>query len=300
NSSSDSDPTVSSFGSSLFKAPSLSRISPWTARALFDRGAVRSNFSPSFALISSRVIFSCACFLWKTRRKWRANGRWFVEGQPFLGRLTGHAREREFDNDHFRQSGICSFQVPKNKQEALYRTILLAALIRSSKMSPTKKKSSSVKDSSRLVNERSASSFGLRSLKEVVAELEANQKPDIQPQNLAARNAPTPTPPPTNATPSPEDLPLYVRNDPGFRCLTDQLARVRAERRVHEDFKRRLAEAEEEEKRARREKKASAAKKTTGGWVRAFDGEANAEYFYNESTGEASWLPPPTNEGSSS
>ena len=82
-------------------------------------------------------------------------------------------------------------------------------------------------------------------------------------------------------------------------CLSDQRARVRAERGLFEDFKRRLAEAEEatrreaDQKRAREREKEATANNTKGNWVRAFDDEANAEYFYNEVTGEASWLPPP-------
>ena len=148
----------------------------------------------------------------------------------------------------------------------------------------------------------SASSFGLHSLKEVVAELEAKQK---SPPPSHPPFPPLPPQPPnsiqTKISRSPEELPLYVRNDPGFRCLTDQLARVRAERKAHEDFKRQLADAEEEScqvrsNAARREADEKKSEEATGGWVRAFDDEANAEYFYNQTTGEASWLPPP-NEG---
>lgn len=135
-----------------------------------------------------------------------------------------------------------------------------------------------------------ASSFGLRSLKEVVAELEAKPpSPSIPPTNI---------PPPSTSSSAPKYSEEYV-SDPGFRCLSDQLARVRAERRLFEDFKRRLAGAEEatrreaDQKKARERKKAVAANNTKGNWVRAFDDEANAEYFYNEVTGEASWLPPP-------
>ncbi len=61
-------------------------------------------------------------------------------------------------------------------------------------------------------------------------------------------SSPYPTAPPPLLAPIREDPP-YIRDDPGLACLTAQLGRINAQIRLHEDFKKRVAEAEEQCKR---------------------------------------------------
>jgi len=120
--------------------------------------------------------------------------------------------------------------------------------------------------------------------------------------------------------------PAYLRDDPGLACLTSQLNRINAQIRYLDYFKKSVADAEEE---CKREMAASLAKSLVASssdkeddgrsgrshssiqsnsftaptaypktstnfdqWVKCWDAEVGAEYFYNNATGEASWLDP--------
>ncbi|KAL7537426.1 hypothetical protein ACHAXR_007817 [Thalassiosira sp. AJA248-18] len=116
--------------------------------------------------------------------------------------------------------------------------------------------------------------------------------------------------------PSIEEEPAYIRNDPGLACLTSQLGRINAQIMCHDYFKRSVADAEEE---CKRDLAASLAKSLVSSssigdgrngreyqtsqpnylnapsmnqWIKKWDPEVGAEYFFNIQTGEASWLDP--------
>jgi hypothetical protein len=87
-------------------------------------------------------------------------------------------------------------------------------------------------------------------------------------------------------------------HDEGLSCLLSQLGRTNDEIRRNDLLKKRFAEVEKEHKR---ELTASLAKslfstdsksEETYQWVKQWDQEVGAEYFYNTETGEASWVDP--------
>ena len=104
-------------------------------------------------------------------------------------------------------------------------------------------------------------------------------------------------------------------NDPGLACLTSQLGRINAQIRYLDQFKKNVAIAEEEREKSM-ESSSSANDKsghnenddqssqanltlTSGSkenglnqWIRSWDPQVEAEYFFNQATGEASWLDP--------
>ncbi|KAL3790177.1 hypothetical protein ACHAWO_012959 [Cyclotella atomus] len=91
--------------------------------------------------------------------------------------------------------------------------------------------------------------------------------------------------------------PSYLQ-DKGLTCLIAQLGRVDTKIRYNNSLKQLLIDYEEEYKR---ELAASLAKSMVGNsekskdkglWVKYFDNEVGAEYFYNTLTGEASWVDP--------
>ncbi|KAL9182144.1 hypothetical protein ACHAXT_012796 [Thalassiosira profunda] len=97
--------------------------------------------------------------------------------------------------------------------------------------------------------------------------------------------------------------------DPGLACLRSQLGQIDAQIRCLEEFKERVVAAEEACLRELEARKKPPATETGAGvakskssnesdamsaWVKKWDSEIGAEYFYNEVTGEASWLPPPS------
>jgi hypothetical protein len=112
--------------------------------------------------------------------------------------------------------------------------------------------------------------------------------------------------------------PAYLRNDPGLACLASQLRRINAQIMRLERLKERVADAEEwckddltaatssggsidsssSSKDEAPGRNASATTKSSldqdakGQWVKQYDTEVQAEYWYNNVTGEASWLDP--------
>ena len=109
--------------------------------------------------------------------------------------------------------------------------------------------------------------------------------------------------------PTREEEPSYLRDDPGLACLTSQLGRVNAQLRFLDKFKKSVAVAEEHCKRdlaASRAKSLASSSLNDNGkshssqtkpahqdaWVRKWDEEVEAEYWFNAVTGEASWLDP--------
>ena len=123
---------------------------------------------------------------------------------------------------------------------------------------------------------------------------------------------------------STKEEPEYIRNDPGLACITSQLGRINAQIRYLDQFKKRVAIAEEEcnegleaaFRKKSMESSSSANDKaghnenddqssqanltlTPGSkennlnqWIRSWDPQVEAEYFFNQATGEASWLDP--------
>ena len=121
-----------------------------------------------------------------------------------------------------------------------------------------------------------------------------------------------------------KEEPEYIRNDPGLACLASQLGRINAQIRYLDQFKKSVAIAEEECKQeleaASREKAMESSSSTNdkaghnenddqssqanltlasgskdsnlNQWKRQWDPEVKAEYFFNQATGEASWLDP--------
>ena len=112
--------------------------------------------------------------------------------------------------------------------------------------------------------------------------------------------------------------PAYLRNDPGLACLASQLRRIKAQIMCLERLKERVADAEERCKEdptaatssgGSNDSSSSSKDKAPGGnasattkssldqdakgqWVKQYDTEVQAEYWYNNVTGEASWLDP--------
>ena len=102
----------------------------------------------------------------------------------------------------------------------------------------------------------------------------------------------------------------HLRNDPGLACLASQLRRINAQIMCLERLKERVADAEGRCKRSIDSsslkdtapgRNASATTTTSssdqdakegdakGHWVKHYDTEVQAEYWYNNATGEASW-----------
>ena len=87
-------------------------------------------------------------------------------------------------------------------------------------------------------------------------------------------------------------------NDQGLTCLFSQLARVNDQLRYNDSLKQILVDHEEEYKRnlaASLAKSLVKNKEDTpleSQWVTCYDDEVGAEYFYNQETGEASWVDP--------
>ena len=87
-------------------------------------------------------------------------------------------------------------------------------------------------------------------------------------------------------------------NDQGLTCLLSQLARVNEQLRYNDSLKKVLVDYEEEYKRdlaaslAKSLVKKKDDKPVESRWVTCYDDEVGAEYFYNEETGEASWVDP--------
>jgi hypothetical protein len=116
---------------------------------------------------------------------------------------------------------------------------------------------------------------------------------------------------------SAQEEPAYLRDDAGLACLTAQLGRINAQARYLEFFKKNVADAEEA---CKRDLAASLANSLVGlsvnktgssqsksnsvdqpnqdsadnlnQWIKCWDAEVGAEYFYNNITGEASWFDP--------
>ena len=94
--------------------------------------------------------------------------------------------------------------------------------------------------------------------------------------------------------------PSYFQ-DKGLSCLLQQLGSVNEKIRYNNSLKQALADYEEEYKRdlaASLAKSMMASTKddtpSKGLWVKYYDDEVGAEYFYNTLTGEASWVDPDT------
>ena len=87
-------------------------------------------------------------------------------------------------------------------------------------------------------------------------------------------------------------------NDQGLTCLLSQLARVNDQLRYNDSLKQILVDHEEEYKRnlaaslAKSLVKNKEDKLLESQWVTCYDDEVGAEYFYNQETGEASWVDP--------
>ena len=109
-----------------------------------------------------------------------------------------------------------------------------------------------------------------------------------------------------------DDEPEFLRNDPGLECLLAQLERVNLQIEKHERFKEQMAEATKkrtEEFRFRLERAESKSSQpisdseTTAEpievWETHWDDAVGAEYYFNPRTGEATWLPPPSHQLSS-
>lgn len=117
---------------------------------------------------------------------------------------------------------------------------------------------------------------------------------------------------PHHHRPKPSSLTAHLRDDPGLAFLTSQLGKIEAQIRYLEQFKRSVTDAEErclrelaaasaakslvsEEKSdssAEAPPETDANEKSSSQWVRKWDPEVGAEYFFNLATGEASWLDP--------
>jgi hypothetical protein len=88
--------------------------------------------------------------------------------------------------------------------------------------------------------------------------------------------------------------PAYLCNDPGLACLTAQLKRIDAQLEELAQFKKSVADAEKQCKAVvtssqNQDVKGDAAEQE---WVKHYDQEVQAEYWFNTVTGEASWLDP--------
>ena len=110
-----------------------------------------------------------------------------------------------------------------------------------------------------------------------------------------------------------KEEPAYMRDNAGLTCLMSQLGRINAQMQYLECFKKRVADAEVECKRdlAASLEKSQAGSSVKGArssranfpggpddashsdcWVKCWDAEVGADYYYNNATGEASWLVP--------
>ena len=117
-----------------------------------------------------------------------------------------------------------------------------------------------------------------------------------------------------------EEEPAYLRNDPGLACLASQLRRINAQIMRLERLKERVADAEERcmedlttaatsssggsidssssskdeapGRNATTTTTSSSDQDAKGRWAKHYDTEVQAEYWYNDVTGEASWLDP--------
>jgi hypothetical protein len=105
--------------------------------------------------------------------------------------------------------------------------------------------------------------------------------------------------PKTNVTPKMTQSPQPSSHlqDEGLTCLLTQLRRVNDQLRHNNALRQVIADYEEEYKR---ELAASLAKSmvknlkhdVSSQWVKYYDNEVGAEYFYNTETKEASWVDP--------
>jgi hypothetical protein len=88
--------------------------------------------------------------------------------------------------------------------------------------------------------------------------------------------------------------PAYLRNDPGLACLTAQMQRIDAQLEALAQFKKSVADAEKQCATATsspdQDVKGDTAEQQE--WVKYYDQEVQAEYWFNTVTGEASWLDP--------
>ena len=94
----------------------------------------------------------------------------------------------------------------------------------------------------------------------------------------------------------------YLASDPGLACLEAQLARVNEQIRQHEEFKKKVADAEEQCKQDLLAKEYLLASSSSvhervdepqpNPWEQYFDDEVGADYWFNATTGEATWIQP--------
>ena len=107
--------------------------------------------------------------------------------------------------------------------------------------------------------------------------------------------------------PTPDaEKPAYLRKDPGLACLTLQLERTNEYIRCLGRLKKSFADAEtslekstvssssskDQADRDPSAMTASSSDQDANQWVKCYDTEVKADYFYNHVTGEASWLDP--------
>ena len=94
----------------------------------------------------------------------------------------------------------------------------------------------------------------------------------------------------------------YLASDPGLACLEAQLARVNEQIRQHEEFKKKVADAEEQCKQDLLAKEYLLASSSSvhervdeqkpNPWEQYFDDEVGTDYWFNATTGEATWIQP--------